>query len=46
MTELLLFAPLHGPWLALLADGWRLSPAGLGHHGRHAVLLVREVADA
>ena len=41
MSGLVMFAPLEGPWLHLLVEGWRLSSASLGHHGRWSVLLWR-----
>ena len=42
MTELAWYCPLDAFVLAL-AQGWRLPDHGgyLGHHARHAVLLVR-----
>jgi hypothetical protein len=40
--ELAFYAPLNRPWLVMLAEGWRLA-GDLGHHSRHAVLLIREV---
>jgi hypothetical protein len=40
-----MYVPRDG-WLVLLCQGWRLSPADLGHHGRLSVLLWREVPDA
>jgi hypothetical protein len=43
MTELLMFVP-RDRWLVWLCQGWRLSPADLGHHSYHAVLLFREDA--
>lgn len=45
--ELAFYAPLHRPWLVMLAEGWRLGgdvvAGDLGHHSLHAVLLLREV---
>ena len=42
MTYLARWEPLAGPWLWLLAAGWRLAwPAG-SHHEYYSVLLVRD----
>lgn len=43
VTELR-FAPLNR-FLIWLAWGWRLSGPAPGHHGRHSVIVWREVAD-
>lgn len=40
-TELVMFVPCDG-FLVWLCQGWRLSPADLGHHGFYSVLLYRE----
>jgi hypothetical protein len=45
MNELVWFVPID-EFLIRLCQGWRLSPATLGHHGRYSVLVYREVPDA
>lgn len=47
--HLVMWAPVAGPWLRLLCEGWGFSGAVLpsaDHHGAFSVLLWREATDA